>query len=249
MKRFLLLTKAMILTNIRQPQILFWNIVFPVFILFIYKFVFGANVVDGVGYMNWVVPGVIALNIISYGLVGTAAMTSDMRERGMLRRIKATPTPPLQLFGAFMVNNIIVCLLQSAVVLVTAVLFFGMRPTAQQVLMAVPAIFVSTTVFVALGQAISSLTPKMGIALAIGQTIYFAQMFIANLVIPIDQLPAWLASIAKWLPAYGVAELVRGPFLHNNFGAQPALNLAVLLAYTLLAGFVAARWFRWEPKA
>jgi ABC-2 type transport system permease protein len=142
-----------------------------------------------------------------------------------------------------------VCLLQCMVVITTAVLFFGMRPSVQQMLMALPMIVASIIAFVAIGQAISSLTPKMGIALAIGQIVYFAQMFITNLVIPIDELPTWLASIAKWLPAYGVAELVRGPFLRNNFGEQPALNLMVLLGYTLLAGFVAARWFRWEPKA
>ena len=58
MKRFLALTKAMTLMHLRNRPTLFWNLVFPLFILLIYSQVFGRMSVGGVGFMAWVLPGV-----------------------------------------------------------------------------------------------------------------------------------------------------------------------------------------------
>ncbi len=124
MKRFLILTKSLLLSYVRDPQTLFWNLVFPVFLLVIYRVIFGSSSVGGVDYMTWVVPGVIVLNILSFGLVGSSAFMTQMRENGVLRRLQATPVPPLKLFGAYMVVNVLMCLAQTVIVIGFAVIAF-----------------------------------------------------------------------------------------------------------------------------
>jgi hypothetical protein len=66
--------------------------------------------------------------------------------------------------------------------------------------------------------------------------------------VPIDQLPSWLAEIARVLPLYHLAAGLQtalgsaGPTLH-------ASDLAVLCAWSLWGSLFAARHFSWEPRA
>lgn len=248
MKRFFILTKSLLLSYVREPQTLFWNLVFPVFLLIIYRIVFGSGTVGGVDYMTWVVPGVVVLNILSFGLTGSSAFMSQMRESGVLRRLQATPVPPLQLFGAFMAVNVLMCLAQTITVLIFAIVAFQWTSSIGGVLMSLPMILIAVIASVALGQCISSLSPKMGVALAIGQLFYFAQMFTTGLVLPFEMLPAWLQAIAKFLPAYAIGDLVRTPLIAGGLSADVVRNLGLVVLYTIAAGFIASRFFRWEAK-
>jgi ABC-2 type transport system permease protein len=249
MKRFWILTRSLFLSYTREPQTLFWNLVFPAMLLVIYRLIFGSGNVGGVDYMTWVVPGVIVLNIMSFGMIGSSAFMTQMREKGVLRRLQATPTPPATLFSAYVAVNLVVGLMQAAVVMVFSLVVFGWATTPAGFLLSLPMIVIAVVVSVALGQCISSLAPKQGAALAIGQLIYFPQMFIAGLVLPFEMLPAWLQGAARWLPAYPIGDLVRAPLVAGHLSDDLLRNVLLAAAYTLLAGVLATRFFRWETKA
>ncbi len=249
MHRFLTLTKSLLLQTARNPQTLFWNLVFPVFLLVIYRFIFGGYAVDGEDFMRWVVPGIITLNIMSFGLIGGAVNVVEMREKGVLRRLRATPLPAFQFIGAYLVNYVIVCLLQSIFVIVVARLLFGVAYPAHNIAIALPLILISIVAFIALGQVISGAAQQMGVALAISQLLYFAQMFISDTVMPIDQLPGWLRVITPWLPSYAMGDLIRPALLSGGVNERFAFNLLLLIGYGLVAALIASRTFRWDPKS
>lgn len=248
MKRLIILTRSLFLSYAREPQTLFWNLVFPLFLLVIYRVVFGAQVVDGVAFMQWVVPGVVVLNILSFGLVGGSAFMTEMREKGVLRRLQATPVPTHELFSAYVVVNLIACLLQTALVIVFAMLVFQVPFSLTGLLLSLPMILVAVLVSVAMGQCISSLAPKTGVALVVGQLLYFGQMFTTGLILPMEMLPEWLQRIAPALPAYAISELVRPPLMEGTLGPNTLVALATTAAYGLVAALLAARFFRWNPK-
>ncbi|MFC1466711.1 MAG: ABC transporter permease [Candidatus Brachytrichaceae bacterium NZ_4S206] len=249
MKRFLILTQSLALAYVREPMVVFWNLVFPLFLLVIYRFVFGEMNVGGNDFMQWVVPGVVVLNVLSFGILGSASFMLQMRTAGVLRRLQATPTPTAILFGAFMAVNVLMCLAQTAAVIVFAAVVFGWTTSLHGLLLSLPMILLSVVVAVALGQCISSLSPRFSIALAVGQLIYFVQMFIAGLVIPMEMMPGWLQEVARLLPAYAIGDLVRSPLLDGGLSAEAMRNAALAVAYGLMAGFIATRFFRWESRA
>jgi ABC-2 type transport system permease protein len=248
MKRFWILTKSLFLSYVREPQTFFWNLAFPVFLLVIYRLVFGGGTVDGVDYMTWVVPGVVVLNILSFGMIGSSAFMAQMREKGVLRRLQATPIPPHDLFIAYVIVNLIVCLMQTAVVMGFSLVVFQWHTTPAGLLMSLPMIVIAVIAGLAMGQCISSLAPKPGAAMAIGQLFYFPQMFIAGLVLPFEMLPAWLQGVAQWLPAYPIADIVRTPLVAGQLSEDLLRNLILIAAYTFIAGLLATRFFRWEEK-
>jgi ABC-2 type transport system permease protein len=74
-------------------------------------------------------------------------------------------------------------------------------------------------------------------------------MFITDMIMPMDFMPEWIQKVAPYLPAYATVQLVRPPLVDGSLSPDLWPNLLVMAAYTILAGLVAARLFRWAPKA
>ncbi|MBE0669963.1 MAG: ABC transporter permease [Anaerolineales bacterium] len=242
MKRFLILTKAMTLMHLRNGYVLFWNFVFPVLLMLIYGVVMSQ-------YMDYMTPGVIVLNALSFGLVSSSTMMLEMREKSVLRRLQATPLPAGQLIGSYLVVNVIIGVLQSTLIILAGVLLYDVPVTATSLLLAYPMILAGLLAFMALGGIISGMVTKSGTATAIGMTIYFLLMFISDLVFPLDMLPNWLRNIVPYLPAYPVVQLVRSSLLETALDPKWLMHLLLLGIYGISATFIAAKLFRWEPKA
>jgi ABC-2 type transport system permease protein len=242
MKRFLTFSKAMLLIHLRNSYVLFWNFGFPVFLMLIYGAIMRP-------FMQWMTPGVIVLNALSFGLVGASSMMLEMREKGILRRLRATPMPALQLVGSYLLVNLLLGLLQGALILLTAVVLYQVPLSAAGLLLAVPMILAAALTFLALGAVISGVAPKAGVATGAGMTLYFGLMFITDMVFPIDQLPAWLQRLAPYTPSFVAAQLVRGPLLEGTLDANWPAHLGLLAVYAVVAALVAGKLFRWDPQA
>lgn len=241
MKRFLILTKAMTLMHLRNGYVLFWNFAFPVLLMVIYGAIMSQ-------FMDYMTPGVIVLNALSFGLVSSSTMMLEMREKGVLRRLQATPLPAVQMIGSYLLVNIVIGVLQSALIIVAGVLLYKVNVTAMGLLIAYPMILFGLLAFMALGGIISGVSAKSGSATAIGMTIYFLLMFISDMIFPLDMLPNWLQNVVPYLPAYPVAQLVRSAMLEATLDSKWMTHILLLLAYGIGATFIAAKLFRWEPK-
>jgi ABC-type multidrug transport system permease subunit len=242
MKRFLIFTKAMVLMHLRTREVLFWNYAFPVFLMLIY----GVLMRD---YMTWMTPGVIVLNGLSFGLVGSAAMLVEMREKGILRRLRATPLPASNLLGGYLIVNLLMGLTQGGLILAMAVALYDMPLSAAGLALGLPMVLAGALTFLALGQVVSGLAPKAGAATGAGMTVYFGLMFISDMIFPIAQLPEWLRKVVPYLPSYVVTQLVRGPLLEGTLDPNWLAHLALLAVYAAAGTVLAARLFRWDPRA
>jgi ABC-2 type transport system permease protein len=249
MKRFWLITKGMFLIHIRNRVTLFWNMVFPVFLLVVYALIFSSTEVGGVNYLTWMVPGVIVLNILAFGLMGSSTMLVNMRENGVLLRLHATPVPAAVLIGAYLIVNVLIASLQAAAILLTAALFLNYPLDLEGLIKAIPMIVAAIVVSVALGQIVSGIAPKAGVAVALGQILYFSQMFITDMVMPVEMMPDWIQQAARYLPGYAFTQLIRPPLLLGEWGSATGLNLLLVSGYALAGAAAAALLFRWAPRS
>lgn len=241
MKRFLILTKAMTLMHLRNGYVLFWNFAFPVLLMVIYGAIMSQ-------FMDYMTPGVIVLNALSFGLVSSSTMMLEMREKGVLRRLQATPLPAVQMIGSYLLVNIVIGVLQSTLIIIAGVLLYQVPLSAMGLLLAYPMILIGMLAFMALGGIISGVSAKAGSATAIGMTVYFLLMFISDMIFPLDMLPAWLQNVVPYLPAYPVVQLVRSAMLDASLDPQWASQMLLLAVYGIVATLLAAKLFRWEPK-
>ena len=249
MKRYWMIVRALMLMHLRNREVMFWNLAFPLLLLVIYGVVFGGQSVGGQNYMTWVMPGVIVLNALAFGVVTSSSMMVSMREQGILRRLQATPLPAGQLLAAYVTINVLLSLIQAAVVVLACVVLFKVTLTAESVLLAAPAIVAGVLVFNAIGQIVAGIAPKAGVAVIFGQVLYFSLMFVTDMVMPMSFMPKWIQSVAPYLPSYAVVQLVRSPFLDGAWNPNAATHLAVIAVYAAAAIVISAKLFRWEPRA
>ncbi|MBE7433531.1 MAG: ABC transporter permease [Anaerolineales bacterium] len=242
MKRFLILTKAIFLMHLRNGFVLFWNFAFPILLMLIYGVVMSQ-------YMDYMTPGVIVLNALSFGLVGSSNMMLEMREKSILRRLQASPLPAGQLIGSYLLVNLLIGILQSTLIIIAGVLLYKVPVSGLSLALAYPMILVGLLAFMALGGIISGVAAKAGTATAVGMTIYSSLMFISDMVFPLDMLPNWMRNIVPYLPAYPVVQLVRSALLEATLDPKWLSHLFLLAVYGIGATFIAAKLFRWEPKA
>jgi len=181
--------------------------------------------------------------------VGSSTMLLDMREKGILRRLKATPLPAQQLVGAYLLVNFAITFLQSAVILIMGIVLYKVSVPVTGLLIAVPMIIAGVFTFLALGGIVSGFAPKAGVATGVGMAAYFTLMFISDMVFPLQMLPGWLQQVVPYLPAYPVTQLVRSALIDSTLSPDWPKYLIVLAVYAVGGTFIAAKLFRWEPKA
>ena len=191
----------------------------------------------------------LVLIVLTAIALSSGTVMVNMREKGILRRLQASPVPAGQLVGSYLLVNVLIAVLQSTIILVFAALVFRIPFTLLGVLRAFPMIVLAILAFVALGQVISGVTATAGVAVAVGQILNFTQMFITDMIMPMDMMPEWIQKVAPYLPAYATVQLVRPPLVEGSFSPDLWSNLLLMVAYTAVAGLVAARLFRWAPQA
>ena len=85
----------------------------------------------GSRYIDFLVPGLIGLNLLGAGLYGIGFNLVQMRARNLLRRLAVTPMLRSEFLLAFLVSRLVLVVPESLVITVFGVLFFGVRCTAR----------------------------------------------------------------------------------------------------------------------
>jgi ABC-2 type transport system permease protein len=248
MRRLFTLSRSLLLIQLRNRAALFWNFAFPIGLIALYGTIWGGDSFGGVGAITWLAVGVVVLNIMSSGFIADASWLTTVREQGILMRVQAAPLPRGVLVTAYVLVRLLQVLLQAAAILAVAALAFGARFSPAGLAASLGLGIFGAAVFIALGQAIAAVAPTAAAASAIGQAIYFPLMFVSNLFLPAEGLPAWLMNISRWTPAYMLVDLMR-PAMVPVPASQPLLlNLAGLAIYGAIGMGLASWLFRWEPR-
>jgi len=194
--------------------------------------------------LAFLVPGVLALSVMSSALVALAIGTGFERSWLVLKRLGATPLRRAELVAAKVLGVLAVLAVQVAAVLGVAVGLLGYRPAGGAAWLVPVGLALGTAAFAGIGLALAGGLPA-STTLAAANGLYVALLLVSGLAFPPDRLPGALAVVARLLPAAPLAGLLRA-----GLGAAPlaAADLAVLTAWAVGAPLLAARVFRWECR-
>jgi ABC-2 type transport system permease protein len=230
----------------REPGSIFWILLFPAALLVILGSIPSFRQPDdslgGLRTVDAYVPVAVLLGLIVGGLQSMPATLTGYRERGILRRMAATPVRPSTLLSAHMLVYGGAALTSALLVLVVGRLGFDVR-VPKQPLGYVLALFLAVLVALALGSVVSALSRTTKIAGAIGSAVFFPAMFCAGVWLPVQAMPDTLARIVGYTPFGAAAQALN----QAAAGHWPGwTHLGVLVMWILLLTGAASRWFRWE---
>ena len=199
-------------------------------------------------YIDFLVPGILAMSIMQSSIGGIANSFVVLRERGVLRRIRVTPFPLTSFIAARITSQFVVALCQAAILLGLATLFFHVEVVGSLLSVAV-FVLLGCLAFLTIGFLVAGVSGKQESASALAQLISFPMLFFSGIFFPLDQAPTWLQVLAKVLPLTYLAGGLRQVMVYGA-SFMSLWGDVLALAVTVVIGFVLAiRFFRWEPKA
>jgi ABC-2 type transport system permease protein len=233
-------TRIELMMTLRRGESLLVTLVIPLGILVFFSKV---DPVEGSSAtsIDFLVPGVLALAVMSTAMVSLGIATGFERRYGVLKRLGSTPLTRAGLLTAKTANVLVIELLQAALIIGTGILL-GWEINAG-ILPAIGLLLIGTVAFAGIGMLMAG-TLRAEANLAAANGLFLLLLFLGGMAYPLDRLPDALEWIAKALPAAALSECVRGVLASP--ANVPTGELLVLLVWAVGAPLAAIRFFRWE---
>jgi ABC-2 type transport system permease protein len=187
-----------------------------------------------------VVPGILALAILSTSFTAVAIQTGFERRYGVLRRVATTPLSRTDIMLGKSVAITVVEAVQLTV-LGAVGLLLGWSPDPIGLLIAVPLWLLGSAALAALGLLLAGVV-RAEATLALANLGYLV-LAGAGVLIPVEQLPDSVQPLVEMLPSAALASALR---LATIAGEVEPSQILVLVAWGVLAAAAVARFFRWE---
>ena len=196
-------------------------------------------------YIDFLMPGIIAMSLMQLGLFATATPLVSLREEGVLRRLGATPLPRWQLISGQLLMRLTIGLVQAALIIGISVAAFNVHIEGNYLALAGLTVLGALS-FIGMGYLIAAIAKSVESASGISSAINFPMMFLSGVFFPLTLLPAFLAPVVKALPLTYLADAFR----QITVGGTPLfpmwIDIAVLAGWGIVCMALASRFFKWE---
>ena len=233
---------------VREPITMVFTFALPLIFLFVMGEVFGntpdpeGTVYRGVGPMNYYVPAYIGLVIASIGLVGLPVHLTGYRERGVLRRLRASSLSVWSVFGSQVIVSFVIAALGGILLTAFALFTYGVNlPEAPALLVA--AFVISVLSFAAVGILLAAVLPTVRAAQGLGLMLFFVMLLLAGAGPPREVMTQTMRWIGDATPLSHVVLLLQDTWLGFGWNTTEFLILTGVMAVAIV---VSVRVFRWE---
>ncbi len=231
---------------VREPITMVFTFAFPLIVLFVLAGVFGntpdPKVFRGVGPTDALVPAYIGVVIASFDLIGLPVHLAGYRERGVLRRLRASSVSVWSVLGPQVIVSLVIAALGGVLLVTAASLAYDVdMPKSSALLIA--AFLLSTLSFAALGVFLGAVLPTARAAQGVGLLLFFVMFILSGGGPPREVMTQAMQWIGDAMPLRYVTILLQDSW--GGFGWNTTAFL-IVTGVTVVASFLSARFFRWE---
>lgn len=254
MRGYLAMTRAEFRLFRREPFSIVFVLAFPLMMMALLSAVFGNDQADaqdvengvlvwrGVTPADYYTAASVAVIIAALGLMTLPINLVGYRERGILRRFRASSVSAWILVSAQLTLALLTFI--AGAVLMGIVAWFAYDATLpKDVIGVMVALLFGTAAFGAIGLLLAAVIRSSRSAQGIGLMLFFAMWLISGTAPPRAVLPSGLRDFGGALPLTHLVTAVQDPWF--GFGWN-ATDLAVLGVYALAAGGPGLWFFRWN---
>jgi ABC-2 type transport system permease protein len=234
---------------VREPAGLTAALVQPALWLVLFGNLFArTTVVRGSSYLAFMTAGVVVMTVLNGALAGGVEILFD-RESGLLQRLLAMPIPSLSIVFSRALFVITLSTGQVAFIVGAAALL-GVRLAT-----GLPGLATILAIAGLFGIGLTALSMALAFALR-GHSQFFAiigvvglpLVFVSNALVPLDQMPSWLASLAALNPMTYAIGAVRLLVLDGFFWGPTLSTGALLTGFDVAMMALAVATMRWMAR-
>ncbi|HTW18839.1 MAG TPA: ABC transporter permease [Mycobacteriales bacterium] len=191
--------------------------------------------------IDFLVPGVLALAVMSTAFTGQAIATGFERRYGVLRRLGTTPLSRSLLLAAKTLSVLVVELIQVALLCIVGAIA-GWSPHGDPASV-VGLLVLGTAAFSTLGLLMAG-TLRAEATLGAANLVYLVLLVLGGVAFPLTDFSPGVRRVLELLPIGALSQGLR--VVLRAGGTAPLHDWMTLLAWTAVGAVAAARWFRWD---
>jgi ABC-2 type transport system permease protein len=194
--------------------------------------------------IDYLVPGILAMSLMQLGLFAVAPIVVD-RENKVLKRLGATPLRRSTMIMSTVVFNLIVAMLQAALIIIIARLVFDV-PILGNWFYMIGFIILGTLTFLSMGYMLSAFAKNQQTLMPLIMAVQFPMMFLSGIFFPLEMMPGFMRPIMDAMPLTYLADSLRQIMVESSALHSHIINLAVLGGWFVVSLILAVRFFKWE---
>jgi len=193
-------------------------------------------------YIDFFMPGVIGMSVMTVSIYGTLFRNTKYREMGILRKLATTPLKRSEWILSKMLFMTFISFVSTASILIVGIGVFHVQVFINCYMLII--IVSASFVFAGMAMIISRFVKEEESADTAAGAITFPMMFLTGTFFPLEMMPSYLAKIAKFLPLYYVNEGLRAAMIYGKWEDAMHNTLVILItaAVFFAVGVCLTRW-------
>ncbi len=199
----------------------------------------------GSRYVDFLIPGLLGMNLMSGSMYGIGFALVEMRSRRLLKRLAATPMRRSHFLLATIASRMTIALVEVALMLGFGKLFFGMVFHGG-VWAATALALIGAASFAGLGLLVATRTRKVEIVSGLINLVMLPMFVVSGVFFSSERFPDAVQPIVRALPLTALNDALRAVLLEGADLSSQLTRIAILGVWGTIAFVFALRLFRWN---
>jgi ABC transporter DrrB family efflux protein len=200
---------------------------------------------SGSRYIDFLIPGLVGIGLMSSGLWGVGYALTDMRAKKLLKRLVATPMKKGEFLFSFLLVRAAFVVIEVPPLLFFGWLVFDVRVHGSMILIGLVTILGAFT-FAGLGLLVGSRTSSSEVVQGLINFVSLPMYMCSGVFFSADRFPDWSQPIVRALPLTALNDALRRTITDGVGMSGIAPQLAIVAAWGIGAFVIALRLFRWR---
>jgi ABC-2 type transport system permease protein len=201
---------------------------------------------DPIRYVDWVLPGILGMNMMFSCLFGVGYVVVRYRKNGFLKRLRATPLRPAEFIVAQVASRLLLVLVVTTFVYLATHFILDTRMDGSYLTLLLVAA-VGSISMVSLGLLIAARVTSEELAGGLLNMISWPMMILSGVWFSLEGAGPAVQGLAKIFPLTHILDSARAVMLDGASLADIAPNMIMLTVLSLVFLALGARYFRWGP--
>jgi len=198
----------------------------------------------GSRYIDFLIPGLLGMNLMNSGMWGVGFALVEMRQRKLLKRFVATPMRRTDFLMALASSRLVLMVLEVGLLLGFGAIAFRMRVEGS-ILSVILLGTVGAVAFGGIGLLTACRAQKIESVSGLINLVMMPMWIFSGVFFSYERFPAMAQPFIKALPLTALTDALRTTIIEGaSLGAQSS-RLLVLAIWGGLSFVLALRWFRW----
>ena len=199
----------------------------------------------GARYIDFLVPGLLGMNLMGGSLWGVGFVIVDMRVKKLLKRLAATPMTRTDFLWSIAGGRLLFMIPELVVIVGAGVLLFGM-PVRGSWLGILALAVLGAASFAGLGMLVACRAQRIETVSGLMNFVMVPMWLLSGIFFSSERFPALLQPLVQALPLTQLNDALRAVILEGASLASQGWRILALVAWGVIPFGLALRWFRWN---